>query len=125
MATAPMVLLNIPFLKEKGVRTLLVSKETGLCNATRMALADAHIQNYEGIVIVDGNGQDGIEALPEFLAALDEGYDLVQGSRFMKGGFHKNTPPNRYLGIRYIFARRFCRLLVDSFSLIQHLHSKR
>ncbi len=92
------------FLREQGVRTLLVTRETGLSTATRMGLAYAIIQGYEGIVIVDGNGKDGIEALPNFLAALDDGYDLAQGSRFMKGGFHKNTPIERYVGIRYIFA---------------------
>lgn len=92
------------FLKEQGVRTLLVTNEIGLCTATRMALAYALIQSYEGIVILDGNGKDGIEALPDFLAALEEGYDLTQGSRFMKGGFHRNTPLNRYIGIRCIFA---------------------
>ena len=60
------------FLKEHGVSTLLVTKEIGLCTATRMALAYALMQEYEGIVIVDGNGKDGIESLPDFLAALDK-----------------------------------------------------
>ena len=92
------------FLKDQDVRTLLVTNELGLCTAVRMGLAYALAQGYEGVVIVDGNGKDGIDALPEFLAALDEGYDLAQGSRFMKGGFHKNTPIDRYLGVRYIFS---------------------
>jgi len=92
------------FLKEQGVRTLMVTEERGLCTATRMALAYALSQGYEGIVTVDGNGKDGVEALPKFLAELDNGYDLVQGSRFMKGGYHKNTPLYRLLGVRYLFS---------------------
>jgi len=92
------------FLKEQGVRTLLVTKEIGLCTATRMGLAYALMRGYEGMVIVDGNGKDGVQSLPDFLDALEEGYDLVQGSRFMKGGFHRNTPLNRYIGVRYIFS---------------------
>jgi len=92
------------FLKEQGVRTLLVTKERGLCTAIRMALAYGLMQGYEGIVTVNGNGKDGIEALPDFLTALDEGCDIVQGSRFIKGGMHKNTPLLRYLGIKFVYS---------------------
>jgi len=42
------------FLKGQGVRTLLVTKEIGLCTATRMALNYALMQGYQGIVTVDG-----------------------------------------------------------------------
>jgi dolichol-phosphate mannosyltransferase len=92
------------FLMKQDIRALLITKETGLCTATRMGLAYALIQGYEGVVTVDGNGKDGIEALPRFLAELDKGYDLIQGSRFMKGGYHKNTPLSRLVSIRYIFS---------------------
>ena len=92
------------FLKSMGVRTLLVTDEKGLSTATRVGLAYAIEQGYEGIITVDGNGKDGVEALPEFIKGLDDGYDMVQGSRFMKGGRHKNTPLVRYLGVQYIMA---------------------
>lgn len=92
------------FLKSMDVRTLLVTDEKGLCTATRMALAYALQQGYEGIITIDGNNKDGVEALPGFIAALDSGYDLVQGSRFMPGGIHRNTPWERYFGVRYIVA---------------------
>lgn len=92
------------YLKSCGVRTLLTTDERGLSTATRMVLDYALKEGYEGIVTVDGNGKDGVEALPEFLRGLDEGFDLVQGSRFMKGGYHKNTPLIRELGIRFIMA---------------------
>ncbi len=92
------------FLKQMDVRTLLVTDERGLCTATRMALAYAMEQGYEGVITVDGNGKDGVQALPDFIAALDDGYDMVQGSRFMKGGVHKNTPLERYIGVRYVVA---------------------
>ena len=38
-------------------------------------------EDYEGFVLLDGNGKDGVEAIPSFFAALDEGFDYVQGSR--------------------------------------------
>ena len=92
------------FLLGCGVRALLVTDEQGLSTATRMGLAYSLAQGYEGVVTVDGNGKDGVEALPHFLEALDRGYDLVQGSRFLPGGIHKNTPLERYLGIRLVLA---------------------
>jgi len=92
------------FLKEMGVRTLLITDERGLSTATRMGLAYAMGQGYEGVITVDGNGKDGVEAVPTFIANLDEGYDMIQGSRFMKGGVHKNTPLERYVGVRYVIA---------------------
>jgi hypothetical protein len=46
-----------------------------------MARGYALIHGNGEIVIVDGNGKDGIVALLDFLAARDEGYGLVQGSR--------------------------------------------
>jgi dolichol-phosphate mannosyltransferase len=92
------------FLRNMGVRTLLVTDEPGLCTATRMALAYAIEQGYEGVITIDGNGKDGVEALPDFIKALDDGYDLIQGSRFMKGGFHKNTPLYRSIGVQYVVA---------------------
>jgi len=90
------------FLKQMGVQALLTTGEYGLSTATRMGVAYAMEHGYEGIVTIDGNGKDGVEALPDFLAELDNSYDLVQGSRFMKGGFHKNTPWDRRLGIHWI-----------------------
>jgi dolichol-phosphate mannosyltransferase len=92
------------FLRAAGVRALLVTDEGGLSTATRMGLAYSLVQGYAGVVTMDGNGKDGVEALPRFLEALNQGYDLVQGSRFLAGGVHANTPPDRYLGIRLVLA---------------------
>ena len=53
--------------------------------------------------MMDGNGKDGAAAIPLFLEALNKGADFVQGSRFLPGGEHQNTPLIRVFGIRYIF----------------------
>jgi dolichol-phosphate mannosyltransferase len=90
------------FLRDMGVRALLSTDERGLSTATRMGVAYAMQEGYEGIVTIDGNGKDGVEALPDFLAELHNGYDLVQGSRFRRGGVHKNTPWDRRFGIQAI-----------------------
>lgn len=92
------------FLKSMRVRSLLVTHEKGLCTAMRMGFAYAIEAGYDGVITVDGNGKDGVEAVPDFVAKLDDGYDMVQGSRFKKGGNHKNTPFERYIGVRFVIA---------------------
>lgn len=96
--------LEHSFLAENLVTALVVTYERGLGTAVRLALAFALMQGYEGIITVDGNGKDGIEAVTEFAAALNEGWDLVQGSRFLVGGVHGNTPLDRLLAIRLLAA---------------------
>ena len=89
-------------LKRCGVRTLLTTDASGGASAIRMGFAYALKQGYEGVILIDGNGKDGVEALPGYLQKLDEGYDFVQGSRFMPGGVEKNTPLSRSIGIKLI-----------------------
>src|SRR5690606_15134684 len=51
-----------------------------------------------------GNGKDGLDAIASFVAKLDDGYDYVQGSRYIAGGRAINTPLDRYLAGRLIHA---------------------
>lgn len=90
------------FLRGCGVRTLLRTDETGLGTAIRMGLAYGIDEGYRGFLTIDGNGKDGVEAIPQFVTCLEDGYDLVQGSRFLPDGAHRNTPLDRFLGIRLI-----------------------
>lgn len=93
------------FLKKQSVRTLLILKSPGKQGTQlRMGLAYALKEGYEGIITIDGNGKDGVDAIPLFIEALDRGYDLTAGSRFIKGGQAVNTPLGRLLGIRFIHA---------------------
>lgn len=92
------------FLRAQRVRSLLVTAEPGLGTALAMGFHYVLEQGYDGVVTVDGNGKDGVEALPQFLNLLEEGVDFVQGSRFMPGGRHENTPFARLLGVRLIVA---------------------
>ena len=91
-------------LELNGVRSLLTTDAKGAATAIRMALLYAFNEGYQGVVLIDGNGKDGVEALPNYLAKLDEGYDFVQGSRFVPGGKHQNTPLSRKIGIKYVMA---------------------
>lgn len=97
--------LEDDFLKTVGVRTLLTKKGRGKLSAQmRMAFAYALHEGYEGVVVVDGNGKDGVDALPGFINRLEEGYDHIQGSRFIPGGKAINTPLSRELGLHLLHA---------------------
>jgi dolichol-phosphate mannosyltransferase len=95
--------IELDRLQRLGVRTLLVKTGPGKLSAQlRMLFAYSILQGYEGMVTLDGNGKDGVEAIPAFLKALEEGYDFVQGSRFLPGGAEHNTPLERKLGAMLI-----------------------
>ena len=68
----------------------------------RMAFAYVLAERYEGIIVVDGNGKDDISAIPDFVRLLNEGYDHIQGSRFIQGGKAINTPLERLIAVKLI-----------------------
>ncbi|MGE4055587.1 MAG: glycosyltransferase family 2 protein [Vicinamibacterales bacterium] len=97
--------LDREWLERHKVRALLVKRGPGRVGAQlRIGFAWALLQQYEGIVTIDGNGKDGVDAIPSFVQALDEGWDFVQGSRFAKGGRAVRTPLSRLLAITVLHA---------------------
>lgn len=97
--------LEFTRLQGYGVRGLLLkTARGGLSVQLRCAYAFALEQGYDGIVTIDGNDKDDPAAIPAFMAALDEGVDFVQASRFLPGGVAENTPKSRDLAIRYLHA---------------------
>jgi len=93
--------LDFKYLKKHQVRTLIIKKIPGKQGTQfRLGFEYALKQGYQGIITVDGNNKDGLNAIPRFIEHLDKGYDYVQGSRFIPGGKAINTPASRYLGIR-------------------------
>lgn len=91
------------FLKKQNVRALIISPK-GQAVQLRVGLSWAMQQRYEGVITIDGNGKDGVDAIPKFLEALEEGFDYIQGSRFIKGGYHKNTPFYRIFFGRFVIS---------------------
>lgn len=92
-------------LRQLGVNTLLVKRDTGKQGAQlRMGIWWALERGYKGVVTIDGNDKDSIEDVPHFIEKLKEGYGLVQGSRFVKGGKAINTPLIRTVSVRLIHA---------------------
>ena len=86
-----------------GVNALLVRRGRGRYSTDlRMGYAWALARGYEGFITVDGNDKDDTAATPDFVARLDEGYDYVQGSRYIPGGKGINTPLIRQLALKLI-----------------------
>lgn len=92
-------------LRRLCVNTLLVKRDAGRQGAQlRMGIWWALQRGYKGIITIDGNNKDSIEDVPRFIEKLKEGYDFVQGSRFVKGGRAINTPPVRLVSVKLIHA---------------------
>jgi dolichol-phosphate mannosyltransferase len=103
--------LPASLLRECDVSALLIKTGPGKLSAQlRCAYAFALTQGYEGIVTIDGNDKDDPEAIPQFIAAMEEGVDFVQASRFVAGGIAENTPWVRDIAIRYLHAPLISRV---------------
>lgn len=97
--------LDPVFLAKQGVRTRLTKTGPGKLSAQlRMAYAYCLREGYEGVITIDGNGKDGVEAVAAFVARLEAGDDYVQGSRYARGGQAVNTPLDRAFANRMIHA---------------------
>ena len=97
--------MKLDTLQLYGVNTLLTKTGPGKQGAQlRMGIYFALNRGYKGVLTIDGNNKDSVEDVPRFIEKLREGYDLVQGSRFRRGGHAINTPPVRYAAVRLIHA---------------------
>lgn len=97
--------LDPDFMRDVGVVAVLVKTGDGKLSAQlRMAYSWCLRASYSGIVTMDGNGKDGVEAVAEMVRMLEEGYDYVQASRYLPGGQAENTPLDRAIANRFIHA---------------------
>ncbi len=90
-------------LKKFNVNTLLVKTDEGkLGSQMRIGFSWALNRGYDGVVVIDGNNKDSVVDIPHFIQKLSLGYDHIQGSRFIPGGHHENTPLSRLIGLKLI-----------------------
>ena len=83
-----------------GARVLAHGARRGAGAAIRTGLFAARDAGCDAVVVMAGNGKDDPVEIPNVLAPLDEGFDYVQGSRFLSGGSHRNLPANRLVLIK-------------------------
>ena len=82
-----------------NVRALLIKTGPGKLSAQlRVGLAWGLAQGYEGVILIDGNDKDDPAAISLFVEKLENGFDHVQGSRFIPGGAFSIIQPRGYWG---------------------------
>ena len=69
----------------------------GVGAVIKTGLQQALDRKHDVFVIMAGNSKDNPQEIPRLLSAIDEGYDYVQGSRFVAGGKSENLPLFRKL----------------------------
>lgn len=97
--------LEFSKLKLFGVESLLTKIGQGKLSAQLLCAYDYCLhRGYHGILTIDGNDKDDPKDIPFFIDKLKMGYDFVQASRFVEGGYSENTPLSRLFAIKLIHA---------------------
>ncbi|MEX2046982.1 MAG: glycosyltransferase family 2 protein, partial [Chloroflexota bacterium] len=87
-----------PDLAERAGGTVIrLGRNRGIGAAIRTGLDAARAAGCDAVVVMAASGKDRPEEIPALLAKLDEGYDYIQGSRFMQGGASVNLPFARWI----------------------------
>lgn len=97
--------LDSKYLQEQEVRAILIKNDIGkLSSQLRIAYFWALKEGYNGIITIDGNGKDDVSYVSKIKNKLMQGYDYIQGSRYVSGGISKNTPIDRKIANQFIHA---------------------
>jgi len=95
---------------QAGVTLIRHQNNRGVGAAIKSLIRHALDHGYDVIVLMAGNGKDDPRQIPGLLAPiLNEGYDYVQGSRYLPGGGTDHLPLQRAVLIHLL--AQFYRLL--------------
>ncbi len=81
--------------KTGRVKCIFYKESRGVISCYLEGFAQALSDNADYIIEMDGGGSHLPDELPQFIEKLNEGYDCVWGSRFVKGGEISNHPLHR------------------------------
>ena len=104
---------------EFNASVLSHSRNRGIGASMKTAFSHAIENGYDIFVPMAGNNKDDPLEIPRLLKPiLEEGYDFVQGSRFLPGGRYGDMPAYRILATRVVhpllFSLAVGRRLTDS-----------
>ncbi len=71
--------------RENGYNLLDLPINLGLAGCFQSGMKYAYLKGYEYAIQFDGDGQHRPEFIDSMVSKMDEGYDIVIGSRFIKG----------------------------------------
>ena len=74
------------------VKCVFYEKSTGVISCYMEGYRQAIRDGAEFVIEMDGGGSHKPSEIPQFIQKLEEGYDCVWGSRFIKGGGLVNDP---------------------------------
>lgn len=86
----------------KSIKKIVNNKSFGAGYGTRQIIDYAKDHGYEAIFFVSGNDKDRAEDIDKLKKTIEEGYDFVQGSRYLPGGKHGQMPFYRKVSTRWI-----------------------
>jgi dolichol-phosphate mannosyltransferase len=87
------------------IKNILTAPESkGLSHQLRIGFNYCLKSDYKFFVTMDGNNKDGVEGINLILDKLKEGFDFIQGSRFLSLNGAINNPLHRVLAIKFIHA---------------------
>lgn len=87
----------------RGFILIRNERNLGLGASIKKAFRYALENDYDIIVIMAGNGKDDPNEVDRLVKPIvEDGYDFVQGSRFLKGGAYGNMPLHRLVATRVI-----------------------
>ena len=81
--------------RECGADVIVRPRREGLGAAYRTGWAHALARGFDVVVSMDADGSHDPNALPSFMAAIEQGADLVMGSRYVPGGRVPGWPAHR------------------------------
>lgn len=78
------------------------------------------------VIFMDADGSQDPKAIPKLLTKIKEGYDMVLGSRYMKGAGSEDDTPIRYIGnMAFTFLTNFIHGLNLSDSLYLYMAARK
>lgn len=88
---------------QRGVTVVSHPETRGVGAAIRTAVHFGRRHGFAVLVVVAGNDKDRPDEIPRLLEPIrDEGYDFVQGSRYLPGGQFGNMPLYRRLATQLV-----------------------
>lgn len=88
-------------IESRGVKVVVHEKRQGVGAAIRTAIRYAQEHGFDIVVILAGNDKDRPAEITNLVRPIvEEGFDFVQGSRYLKGGVADGMPFYRHLATR-------------------------
>ncbi|MFH0732118.1 MAG: glycosyltransferase family 2 protein [Candidatus Omnitrophota bacterium] len=84
------------------VTVLKNSVNMGAGYSVRKVLYYARDKGYDAAIFVAGNDKDNPNDVKKLIATMEEGFDFVQGSRYLPDGKYGNMPLHRTIGTKLI-----------------------